>query len=376
MSVYKKQKSPYYHYDFQVRGRRFHGSTEATNKKDAEAVERDMKAKAKADIEQEKKTGHGPMTLDILAGHYMSVVGSAHVNVGDTHRDIARVVERLGPNKRIDQISDADALHLTALRKKDKRFGKKKHADGRAMEPVSNATINRGTTAVLKKLLGFAKRRLKIALPVEPNWRDHWLKENDERVRELNPEEGDALDGAVRDDYALWLEFARLTGWRRGSTLIRWTDVNVFAKQITNVGKGGRKVSTPITPSMAAILDQCKGHHPEWVFTYVAKRTDKKTGKVRGQRYPITHGGGATEWQRLRKRSGVVDFRFHDIRHDVATKTLRATKNLKLVSKVLGHTNISTTMKYAHVLDDEVAEALETVAKSRTKSRTKDEKIA
>ncbi|MDB5552415.1 MAG: Site-specific recombinase XerC [Rhizobium sp.] len=376
MSLYKTEKSPYYAYDFKLGGRRFYGSTKATNKKDAEAVERELKAKAKADVEQEKKTGHGPMTLDILAGRYMNDVGNNHVNVSDTHRDIARIITRLGPDKRADQISDDDMARLIALRKKDKRFGKKKHVDGRAMETVSNATINRGTTAVLKKLLGYAKRRLKMALPVEPNWRDHWLKENDERVRELNPDEGDALDTAVREDYGPWLEFARLTGWRRETCLIRWSNVNIFSKQITRIGKSGRKVTTPITPSIAAILEECKGHHPEWVFTYIAKRADKEEGRARGHRYPITYAGAGSEWQRLRKRSGLVDFRFHDIRHDVATKTLRETKNLKLVSKVLGHTNISTTMKYAHVLDDEVADALETVAMSRKKVQNKEDKSA
>ena len=74
---------------------------------------------------------------------------------------------------------------------------------------------------------------------------------------------------------------------------------------------------------------------------------------------------------RLRKRAaGVTDFRFHDIRHDFGTKLLRATGNLKMVQKALGHANLKTTMRYAHVLDGEVAEAMERVAKSRTKSRT------
>ena len=42
-----------------------------------------------------------------------------------------------------------------------------------------------------------------------------------------------------------------------------------------------------------------------------------------------------------------MDFRFHDIRHDVGTKLLRATGNLKLVQKALGHANLKTTARYA-----------------------------
>src|SRR5690606_22541457 len=103
-------------------------------------------------------------------------------------------------------------------------------------------------------------------------------------------------------------------------------------------GKGGKTVTTPITPAVQAILDQCKGHHDKWVFTYVCKRPLE--GQRRGQRYPITAEGAKTQWRRLRKRAKVEDFRFHDIRHDVATKLLRNTGNLKLVQRALNHSDI------------------------------------
>lgn len=370
MSVYKVTKSPFYQYEFVIQGHRFRGSTEARNKKDAEAVEKRLKEKAKEDANLVKTTGSGPLLLRHAAGRYFSEVGEGHVNSADTFRALERLIHFFGADKRMDEITDDDLANLIAWRRKLPRFGKKKRKDGSPMPPVSNATINRDTTAVLKKLMGFAKRRMKYQFRLEPNWRDHWLKEADERVRELNPDEGEALEAAIRPDFAPWLEFARLTGWRLEATLIRWSEVNLFAKQISKIGKGGRKVTTPITPSVAAILEQCKGHHPEHVFTFVAQRANKAKGIVRGQRYPITYEWAKTQWERTRKRSGVADFRFHDIRHDVATKTLRATKNLKLVSKVLGHSNISTTMRYAHVLDDEVSQALEAVAQSRKNPQT------
>ena len=63
-------------------------------------------------------------------------------------------------------------------------------------------------------------------------------------------------------------------------------------------------------------------------------------------------------------------FRFHDLRHDLGSKVLRETGNLKMAQKVLNHRNIKTTVKYAHVLDEEVAAAVDVVQKSRRKSRT------
>lgn len=374
MSVYKSDKSPYYQYDFVINGRRFHGSTKATTKKAAEALEREFRAKCVADLSKSISNAAGPLTINIAAGRYYSEVGIDHACSNDTHRALERLVRFFGKSKRMDDVTDADVSSLIAWRRKQQRWGKasfKKKEDektARPMTTVSNATVNRDTTAVLKKLFMRAKKVWKYSFPAEPNWADHWLKESRERVRELHEGEGDALDAAVRDDYAPWLEFARLTGLRRQETLIRWSEVNWFAKQIVTVGKGGKTVSTPITSEVRSLLEPLRGDHPEWVFTYVAKRTT--TDKIRGQRYPITYSGTKSEWHRLRERSGVQDFRFHDIRHDVATKTLRETGNLRLVQKVLNHADMKVTARYAHVLDEEVASALDRVAKSRKKSRS------
>ena len=108
------------------------------------------------------------------------------------------------------------------------------------------------------------------------------------------------------------------------------------------------------------------------MFTYVAERT--RDGRVRPALSPDLFGREIT-WRRLRKRAGVTGFRFHDFRHDLATKLLRETGNLKLVQRALNHADIKTTTRYAHVLDREVAEALERVTKSRNSSRTTIRKI-
>jgi len=118
---------------------------------------------------------------------------------------------------------------------------------------------------------------------------------------------------------------------------------------------------------VAAILEPLKGHHPEAVFTFEAKRT--RGSVVRGRRYPITYEGAKTEWQRLTKRAGIKGFRFHDLRHTTATRLLRETGNLETVRRALNHRDISTTSRYAHVADAEVADALQRVAeKSHGKS--------
>lgn len=373
MSVYKSKKSPFYSYDFQLDGHRFHGSTKAKSKRDAEAVEKEIRAKAKADLAQAKLTGNGPLTLDIAAGRYWLERGQNLAASADTERDLARLIKYFGPDKLMLEITDADIAALVAWRRAQTLKGRKKDKNGKLVPTLAPATVNRSTTGVLRQLFTRAKRVWRYQFPKEPNWQGHWLKEPQERVRELHDHEATAIDASVRDDYAPWLEFARLTGLRLNETLLKWSNVNWGAGQIKTIGKGGNTVTTPITADVRELLEPLKGHHPEFVFTFVCKRTGRnpKTGKtyVRGERYPITYASAKSEWRRLRARSKVQDFRFHDLRHDTATKLLRQTGNMKLVQRALNHTDMRTTARYAHVMDDEVAAGLELVAKSRKKSR-------
>jgi integrase len=125
-------------------------------------------------------------------------------------------------------------------------------------------------------------------------------------------------------------------------------------------------VKIPITKTIADILNCCGErkngvlvpHHPEWVFTYIAARTDPRKGVIKGQRYPITREGAKTQWRRLIKRAGLKDFRMHDLRHDMATKLLRGTGNMAAVQKALNHADIKTTARYAHVTRDDLRDAL------------------
>lgn len=177
----------------------------------------------------------------------------------------------------------------------------------------------------------------------------------------------------MREDYAPFFAFARASGLRLRECLLKWSEVDWGAKKIRKPGKGGRMVGTDITPTVREILWPLRGHDPVHVFTYVAKTT--RNGRVRGRRYPITYNGVCSRWQRLRKQAGVTGFRFHDFRHDLATKALRETGNLKVVQRMLNHSDIKTTTRYAHVADEEVADALERVAQSRARSQTHLRKI-
>lgn len=366
MSIYKSPDSPYYRYDFVIEHHRFHGSTRRETRREAEAVEREHKERARERV-KELQQAETSLQIDHVAGRYWQEIGQYHAGADNTERDLARIVERMGKTKLLSEITDADVAALVAWRRGHRVVrSRKQRKEDAAL--IANATVNRSTTEVLKKLFTYATASgVRFRRP--PKWARHMLPEPPERIRELHEDEGERIDAATRADFEPFFAFARATGLRlRECVTLRWAEVNWTTRQIIKIGKGGKHVMTPITTPVREILWPLRGHHPEFVFTYVAERTRGK--HIKGERYPLTLSGTKTRWRRTRKAAGVTGFRFHDFRHDFASKLLRETGNLKLVQRALNHADLKTTARYAHVLDDEVAAALERHQKSRTKSRT------
>jgi integrase len=361
VSIYKTLRSPFWQFDFKVRGHRFHGSTKATNRREAEAVERIEREKAIKLIAQ-TEAARTSLRIDDVAGRYWNEVGQHHSGARDTWRELARLIGYFGKDKIVTEVTDDDVARLVAWRRGHKG------ANGTLISPF---TVN-ATTKTLRKLFTRAKV-WGVRFHNEPRWRQHMLRVPQERVRELADDEAERLEAATRDDLAPFFAFARASGLRLRECLLRWDEVDWVARQIRKPGKGGKLVTIPITSAIRGILWPLRGHHPEHVFMFVAERTTGTHGdkRVKGERYPVTYNGARNAWFQLRKRSGVTGFRFHDFRHDLATKLLRETGNLKLVQRALNHQDIKTTTRYAHVLDHEVAEALERVTGSRNPLRTK-----
>jgi integrase len=62
------------------------------------------------------------------------------------------------------------------------------------------------------------------------------------------------------------------------------------------------------------------------------------------------------------KRAGITGLRFHDLRHTAATRMVEAGANITAISKILGHADLKTTMRYAHP-ENSLVEAVEMLAK-------------
>ena len=73
---------------------------------------------------------------------------------------------------------------------------------------------------------------------------------------------------------------------------------------------------------------------------------------------------GLPLWYAVRREAGIEDVRLHDLRHTVASQAAMNGIPLPVVARLLGHSNVRMTMRYAHVGDREIEAAAERVGQA------------
>jgi integrase len=56
-------------------------------------------------------------------------------------------------------------------------------------------------------------------------------------------------------------------------------------------------------------------------------------------------------WERMRLQADIPDVRIHDLRHTFASLLVSGGASLEMIGRLLGHTQIRTTQRYAHLID-------------------------
>ena len=156
-----------------------------------------------------------------------------------------------------------------------------------------------------------------------------------------------------RSPYAIAaIKMLLYTGCRESEiTKLKWEEVHLNERYLylKDEDKKNRSIKTgtrtvPLNDQAIAIL----------------KNLDKRTnnphvfcGSVPGQ---AIYGVGNL-WTKVRQEAGIPDVRLHDLRHSFASFALKKGVDLYTVSKLLGHKNITTTTRYAHLELDALKEA-------------------
>lgn len=333
MSVYKPAKSPRFHYDFQFRGQRYHGQTGCTSRRDAERFEADLRRKVALG-----ETAKPTITIGDACDTWQAMVGDHKRSKATTLYQLAFLMAGLGAKAMLHEITFRDVQDYTARR--------------RGM--VSDASVNREVQLLRRVVRWTAPRGYEVP---EIAW-GRLLAPEKLRIRELAAEEEARLFTALPDNLKPLVEFALLSGQRKAEIVtLRWSDVDLAGGRATVSAKGGHRHTFPLSPRMAAII-RAQPKVCAQVFTYVcqrpAPRRKDRPQRVKGERYPFSAQGWNRQWKRALRDAGIEDYRFHDNRHTAGTRNLRATGNLKAVSKLLGHSNVQTTSRYAHAMEDDV----------------------
>lgn len=173
--------------------------------------------------------------------------------------------------------------------------------------------------------------------------RDRWLGSD-----ELNRFWG-ALDKYPENTTALLLKFLLLTGARKGEAMgATWDqfDLNqgVWTKP-SHMTKQKKKEHLPLSREALAVLKKMKKPNAVYVFP----------GRVEGE--PLKEI--KKFWKKILKEAEIENLRVHDLRHTHASHLVSSGLSLSIVGKLLGHTQASTTQRYAHLADKPLREAAE-----------------
>ncbi len=165
----------------------------------------------------------------------------------------------------------------------------------------------------------------------------------------------EAVDGGpVPSIAAAAIRLLMLTGCRKGEVLaLRWADVDLDAGELRlpDAKSGPRAVQLP-PPAVRLLEDMPRRADSPWVFP----------GRDREGRYSAAGLDGA--WQAVRETAKLEDVRIHDLRHSFASRALALGETLPVIGKLLGHNDIETTARYAHLAQDSIHEAAERIAES------------
>jgi len=361
VSVYRpkdragKAKSPYWHFDFVLtiagERRRFHGSTGETAKARAQEAERRERARLR------DGKPNDAMTLAEACARYCDEVSADQPSADDTEKSLEHCCRLIGGGRRLVNVT-ADDIALAVRKRAAETYGTK-HP-----KIVSKATVNRQIVQPMNRVLRRARKVWGVSCDSDSiPWRALILPEPKERVREFSAAEADAFWPALRQDYIPLIWFLGHRGLRvRAAIGMRKKHVDLAGRRIQVWRKGVGLEWRPITAEQGAVLQTEMARAPgDAVWCYELQR-----GKERGRRRPISYSGLRRVIESTLAAAGIVDFRLHDLRHDFASKLLRATGDLALVKKAMQHADIASTMRYAHILDEDISEGMEAMSRNST----------
>jgi integrase len=143
------------------------------------------------------------------------------------------------------------------------------------------------------------------------------------------------------------------TGLRKGELFnLEWRDIDLPNQRLTVRGEGAKSGQTRYVPLNSEAITTLKDWHAtmETHEGYVfAGRGDSEDGRLDDVK---------KAWLPVVREAKIAGFRFHDLRHTFASKLVMAGVDLNTVRELLGHADLTMTLRYAHLAPEHKAAAV------------------
>lgn len=298
-----------------------------------EAQQRLSGVKAGRDPAKERKASRATPTVSALAELYLGEYASARHLRDSTVRDARAVLKHANSALGSRKVNDLTVAEVRALH-------------GRVAHDVGRYQANR-LLAVLKRM---------FSLAIEKGWLttnpcQSVIKfQEDQRWRNLSGDEVSRLLLACHDcpdqSAANAVRLLLFTGARLREVLTaRWNqfdlDRGVWEKPSAHT-KTRRQHRVELDgPALLLLRDMHR--HTNGIFLFPGKTTSSEFG------YLLPRSDLKRPWAWLRERAGLHDVRLHDLRRTTASFMLEGGASLSTIGKTLGHTQMATTARYAHL---------------------------
>ena len=293
---------------------------------------RSMIAMGEDPASQKAELKQVPTIYDFIHDSYLPYVESYKRSWKCDEGLLRKHIEPVWGNKYLDQITKADIISLFAKHRAT-------HAPG---------SCNR-LLILLRYIFSLAKKWEIPTIKSNPTEGIPLMKEDNQRERFLTSEEAHTLYEELKRSDNKMLQFIVpmliLTGARKREVLdARWEDFD-FERRSWRIHttKLGRPRHVPLSDGVISLLNSIPRFDCEWVLP------NPKTLKPYVQIF--------SSWDTARNAVGLSDVRMHDLRHSYASFLVNSGRTLYEVQRLLGHTQIKTTQRYAHLSPDTLLDA-------------------
>ncbi|WP_196140631.1 site-specific integrase [Aliikangiella sp. G2MR2-5] len=219
------------------------------------------------------------------------------------------------------------------------------------LEKLKPLKVNR--TPLVRYLNSDEEERLFAALEE----RDGELKEARSRGNQWRKQRGyelkpDLYEFYYADRMSPMIIVSLKTGLRQGETIgLRWADVHMnhaspYLTVRAEQAKSSRVRHVPLSPTALATFINWRGQCSKKAILVFPSHSGEKLNNVK------------KAWKSILKKAEIENFRWHDMRHDFASKLVMKGVPLNTVRELCGHADLNTTLRYAHLAPDHKAEAI------------------